>query len=141
MSEVLVDTNVLLDVVTDDATWVDWSQRQLETWALRGSLVINSVIYAELSIGFDRIEELEAILSETGVAVVEIPRPALFLAGKTFRAYKRKGGARTGVLPDFFIGAHAAVARLPLLSRDTGRYRTYFPTLELIVPQRRGKRR
>lgn len=141
MSQVLVDTNVLLDVVTDDATWADWSQRLLETWALRGSLVINPVIYAELSIGFDRIEELEALLSETDVAVVEIPRPALFLAGKTFRAYKRKGGARTGVLPDFFIGAHAAVARLPLLSRDTGRYRTYFPTLELIVPQRRGKRR
>ena len=141
MSEVLVDTNVLLDVVTDDATWADWSQGQLEIWALRGSLVINAVIYAELSIGFDRIEELEAVLSETGVAVVEIPRPALFLAGKTFRADKRKGGARTGVLPDFFIGAHAAVARLPLLSRDTGRYRTYFPTLELIAPQRRGKRR
>ncbi len=140
MSEVLVDTNVLLDVVTDDATWVDWSQRQLESWAIRGSLVINPVIYAELSIGFDRIEELEAVLSETGVAVVEIPRPALFLAGKIFRAYKRKGGARTGVLPDFFIGAHAAVARLPLLSREAGRYRTYFPTLELIVPQRRGKR-
>ena len=134
MSEVLVDTNVLLDVVTDDATWAGWSQRQLEIWALRGTLVINTVIYAELSIGFERIEELEAVLSEIGIALDEIPRPALFLAGKIFRAYKRKGGARTGVLPDFFIGAHAAVARLPLLSRDTGRYRTYFPTLELIVP-------
>ena len=138
MSEILVDTNVLLDLVTDDATWADWSQRQLEIWALRGSLVINLVIYAELSIGFDRIEEMEAVLSETGVALVEIPRPALFLAGKAFRAYKRKGGSRSGVLPDFFIGAHAAIARLPLLSRDRGRYRTYFPTLELIVPQRRG---
>ncbi len=134
MSAVLVDTNVLLDVVTDDATWAGWSQRQLEIWALRGTLVINTVIYAELSIGFERIEELEAVLSEIGMALDEIPRPALFLAGKAFRAYKRKGGARTGVLPDFFIGAHAAVARLPLLSRDTGRYRTYFPTLELIVP-------
>ena len=134
MSAVLVDTNVLLDVVTDDATWAGWSQRQLEIWALRGTLVINAVIYAELSIGFERIEELEAVLSEIGIALDEIPRPALFLAGKIFRAYKRKGGARTGVLPDFFIGAHAAVARLPLLSRDTGRYRTYFPTLELIVP-------
>ncbi len=139
MSAVLVDTNVLLDVVTDDATWAGWSQRQLEIWALRGTLAINAVIYAELSIGFERIEELEAVLSETGIALAEIPRPALFLAGKIFRAYKRKGGARTGVLPDFFIGAHAAVARLPLLSRDAGRYRTYFPTLELIVPQRRGK--
>ncbi len=134
MSAVLVDTNVLLDVVTDDATWAGWSQRQLEIRALRGTLIINAVIYAELSIGFERIEELEAVLSETGIALAEIPRPALFLASKVFRAYKRKGGARTGVLPDFFIGAHAAVARLPLLSRDTGRYRTYFPTLELIVP-------
>ncbi len=141
MSEILVDTNVLLDLVTDDATWADWSQRQLEIWALRGSLFINPVIYAELSIGFERIEELEAVLSETGVALVEIPGPALFLAGKAFRAYKRKGGSRSGVLPDFFIGAHAAIARLPLLSRDRGRYRRYFPTLELIVPQRRGKRR
>ncbi len=139
MSAVLVDTNVLLDVVTDDATWAGWSQRQLEIWALRGTLVINAVINAELSIGFERIEELEAVLSEIGIALAEIPRPALFLAGKIFRAYKRKGGARTGILPDFFIGAHAAVARLPLLSRDTGRYRTYFPTLELIVPQRRGR--
>ena len=139
MSAVLVDTNVLLDVVTDDAAWAGWSQRQLEIWALRGTLVINDVIYAELSTGFQRIEELEAVLSETGIALAEIPRPALFLAGKVFRAYKRKGGTRTGILPDFFIGAHAAVARLPLLSRDTGRYRTYFPTLELIVPQRRGR--
>jgi len=134
VSAVLVDTNVLLDVVTDDATWAGRSQRQLETWALRRTLVINAVIYAELSIGFERIEELEAVLSETGIALAEIPRPALFLAGKVFRAYKRKGGARTGVLPDFFIGAHAAVARWPLLSRDAGRYRTYFPSLELIVP-------
>ncbi len=140
MSGILVDTNVLLDVVTDDAAWADWSQRQLEIWALRGSLRINAVIYAELSIGFERIEDLEAVLSETGVTLVEIPRPALFLAGKTFRAYRRKGGGRSGVLPDFFIGAHAAVARLPLLSRDVGRYRTYFPTLELIVPRRRGNR-
>ena len=106
----------------------------MEIWALRGTLVVNAVIYAELSIGFERIEELEAVMSETGIALAEIPRPALFLAGKVFRAYKRKGGARTGILPDFFIGAHAAVARLPLLSRDAGRYRTYFPTLELIVP-------
>ncbi len=134
MSAILVDTNVLLDVMTDDATWAGGAQRQLEIWALRGTLAINAVIYAELSIGFERMEELEAVLSETGIELAEIPRPALFLAGKIFRAYKRKGGARTGVLPDFFIGAHAAVARMPLLSRDTGRYRTYFPTLELIVP-------
>ena len=134
MSDILVDTNVLLDLVTDDATWAEWSQRQLESWSLRGSLVINAVIYAELSIGFERIEELEAVLRDTGVVLAEIPRPALFLAGKTFRAYRRKGGKRTGVLPDFFIGAHAAVADLPLLSRDAVRYRTYFPGLNLILP-------
>ncbi len=139
MSAILVDTNVLLDVVTDDATWAGGAQRQLEIWALKGTLVINAVIYAELSIGFERIEDLEAALSEIGIEFAEIPRPALFLAGKIFRAYKRKGGPRTGVLPDFFIGAHAAVARLPLLSRDTGMYRSFCPTLELIVPQRRGK--
>ncbi|MEX1203900.1 MAG: type II toxin-antitoxin system VapC family toxin [Dongiaceae bacterium] len=136
MTGILVDTNVLLDLVTDAPEWADWSQRQLETWALRGPLLINPVIYAETSVGFERIEELEAVLSETGIAMAEIPRPALFLAGKAFRAYKRKGGSRTGVLPDFFIGAHAAVARLPLLSRDVGRYRTYFPTLEVVAPER-----
>lgn len=131
---ILVDTNVLLDVVTDDATWANWSQRQLETWALRGPLVINAVIYAELSIGYERIEELEKVVAATGVTLVEIPRAALFLAVKAFRTYRRRRGLRTGVLPDFFIGAHAAVARLPLLSRDDGRYPTYFPSVELIVP-------
>ena len=136
MTGILVDTNVLLDLVTDAPEWADWSQRQLEAWALRGPLFINAVIYAEASVGFARIEELEAVLSETGIAMAEIPRPALFLAGKAFRAYKRKGGSRTGVLPDFFIGAHAAVARLPLLSRDIGQYRTYFPTLDMVAPQR-----
>lgn len=132
---ILVDTNVLLDVVTDDPQWADWSQRQLEAAALRDRLVINSVIYAELSIGFEKIEEVDAALNRTSIALADIPRPALFLAEKVFRAYRKRGGAKTGVLPDFFIGAHAAVAKLPLLTRDPTRYRSYYPTAELIAPQ------
>ena len=131
---ILVDTNVLLDVVTDDATWANWSQHQLEAAALRDRLVINDVIYAELSIGFERIEEVDGVLGAVGIARADIPRPALFLAGKVFRAYRKRGGRRTGVLPDFFIGAHAAVERMPLLTRDAARYRTYYPTAQLIAP-------
>ena len=134
MSGVLLDTNVLLDVFTDDPVWADWSLAQMERWALKGRLIVNPVIYAETSIGFKRIEDLDRALAQAGVAVAEIPRPALFLAGKAYMAYRARGGRKTGVLPDFFIGAHAAVARLPLLSRDAGRYRTYFPTLEVIAP-------
>lgn len=131
---ILVDTNVLLDVVTDDPQWGDWSQHQLEAAALRERLAVNAVVYAELSIRYERIEELEEMLVSAEIVVAEIPHPALFLAGKVFRDYRRRGGARTGVLPDFFIGAHAAVAKAPLLTRDATRYRTYFPTTELIAP-------
>lgn len=131
---ILVDTNVLLDVVTDDPKWADWSQHQLESAALRDRLAINGVIYAELSIGFARIEELDGMLEEAGIALAGIPQPALFLAGKVFRDYRRRGGVKTGVLPDFFIGAHAAVSRTSLLTRDAARYRTYFPTASLIAP-------
>lgn len=131
---ILVDTNVLLDVVTDDPKWADWSQHQLKSAALRDRLAINGVIYAELSIGFARIEELDGMLEEAGIALAGIPQPALFLAGKVFRDYRRRGGVKTGVLPDFFIGAHAAVSRTSLLTRDAARYRTYFPTASLIAP-------
>lgn len=134
MSGTLLDANVLLDVVTDDPAWAERSQRQMAAAALQGPLLINPVIYAEAAVGFRRVEEWEAVLAAIAVKLVEIPRAALFLAGKTFRAYRGKGGVKSGILPDFFIGAHAAVARLPLLSRDTGRYRTYFPTLQLIAP-------
>ena len=131
---VLVDTNVLLDVVEDHPQWADWSQQQLEAAAVNDKLVINAVVYAELSIGFRRIEEVEAVLTKTQILLEEIPREALFLAGKVFQRYKARGGTRTGVLPDFFIGAHAAVAGLTLLTRDARRYRTYFPKLKLIAP-------
>jgi len=133
---VLIDTNVLLDVVTNDMQWADWSQRQLEAAALKDQLAINAVVYAELSIGFRRIEEVETVLAKTQIAVVEIPREALFLAGKAFQRYKARGGTRTGVLPDFFIGAHAAVLGIPLLTRDARRYSDYFPKLELLAPER-----
>ena len=135
MTGILLDTNVLLDVLTDDPVWANWSLGQMERWALESPLIVNPVIYAETSIGFRRIEELEAALTRAGVVMKEIPRPALFLAGKVYRAYRGQGGRKAGVLPDFFIGAHAAVARLPLLSRDAGRYRTYFPSLTVISPE------
>lgn len=131
---ILVDTNVLLDLVTDDPHWADWSIAQLEAASLRGPLLINDVVYAELAVRYGRIEELEAFVSEAGLEIVPIPRAALFLAGKVFTKYRKSGGSRTGVLPDFFIGAQAAVSQLNLLTRDIGRYRTYFPSLTLITP-------
>ena len=134
MSVTLVDTNILLDLVTNDIQWADWSIGQLDAAALRGSIVINDIVYAELSVRFATIETLDAIVGEIGVALTPIPRPALFLAGKAFQRYRLAGGARTGVLPDFFIGAHAAVSGFRLLSRDAQRYRAYFPTLELVTP-------
>lgn len=132
----LVDTNVLLDLATDDPNWADWSVAQLETASLSGPLLINEVVYAELAVRYERIEDLEAFLDEAGLEMTPMPRAALFLAGKVFTQYRKAGGSRTGVLPDFFIGAHAAVAQLALLTRDVGRYRTYFPALKLITPNR-----
>jgi len=135
---ILVDTNVLLDVVQDDPVWADWSQRQLDAASLKGSICINPVIYAELSIAFARIEELEAVVADGGIELEEIPREALFLAGKVFLRYRQRSRAavKRSVLPDFFIGAHAAVCGVPILTRDVGRYRYYFPTVELISPRR-----
>jgi predicted nucleic acid-binding protein len=131
---IFIDTNVLLDVVTNDPAWVDWSQQQLDAAALRDRLAINPVAYAELSGAFVQAEELDAFLNVAPIAVVEAPRAALFLAGHAFRTYRKRGGLRTSVLPDFFIGAQAAVLGAPLVTRDDSRYRTYFPTLELISP-------
>ena len=130
----LVDTNVILDLVTNDPDWSGWSIAQLEEAALKGPLCINDVVYAELSVRYARIEDLEAMLDDAAIEVARTPRDALFLAGKVFVQYRKSGGARTGVLPDFFIGAHAAVSGLPLLTRDGGRYRTYFPSMALIAP-------
>ena len=131
----LVDSNVLLDLATDDEKWADWSQAQLEQAASAGPLLINNVIYTEVSIRYGTVEAVDATLRDLRIEVAEIPRAALFLAGKAYLQYRAAGGTRTGVLSDFFIGAHAAVEQLPLLTRDTRPYRTYFPTVALIAPE------
>ncbi len=131
---ILVDANVLLDVFEDDAEWSDWSQDRLDSASATDTLAINPIIYSELSIGFARIEELEAVIKEASLTIEGIPREALFLAGKAFLRYRRTRGTKRSVLPDFYIGAHAAVMQWPVLTRDVGRYRTYFPTVSLIAP-------
>lgn len=134
----LVDTNVLLDLVTKDPDWGVWSLDRLRDAALAGRIFINDVVYAETSIRYDRIEDLDAMLAEAMIEMAPVPRSALFLAGKTFQRYRAAGGTRTGVLPDFFVGAHAAVQGWNLLTRDVGRYRTYFPMVSLIAPSARA---
>ena len=131
---ILVDTNVLLDVLEDDSEWATWSQGQLDAASATDTLAINTIIYSELSIVFARIEDLEAVITEASLAVEPIPREALFLAGKVFLKYRRARGIKQGVLPDFYIGAHAAVMQWPILTRDVGRYQTYYPTVSLITP-------
>jgi hypothetical protein len=135
MAEVMVDSNVLLDVLTEDPAWFEWSSRSLERCAEDHVLVINPIIYAEVSIGFDRIEDLDAALPESMVERRPIPLDAAFLAGKCFLKYRRLGGRKQSTLPGFFIGAHAAVQKMTLLTRDASRYRTYFPRLRLICPE------
>lgn len=134
MNGFLVDSNVILDLVTDDPRWADWSEQILERCAGKGALLINDLVYSEVSIGFQRIEELDEVLASAGFIHLPIPREALFLAGKVFLQYRRAGGIRSSPLPDFFIGAHAAVSGLPLLTRDRARYQTYFATVEIITP-------
>ena len=131
----LVDTNVLVDVLENDPDWSDWSVAQLRAQAQIHRLVINPVIYAELSLTFSTVEALDDALAGLQIPVIEIPRPALFLAGKAFVSYRRRGGTKTNVLADFFIGAHAAVAGLPVLTRDVRRVAGYFPTVALIAPE------
>ena len=133
MSGVLVDSNVLIDVLTQDAKWGEWSEAALQKAARESQLVINPVIYAEISIGWDRVE-LDRIFSDDVFRREPIPYAAAFLAGKAFAAYRRRGGARRSPLPDFFIGAHAAVAGYRLLTRDAARYQTYFPRVQVVAP-------
>jgi predicted nucleic acid-binding protein len=130
----LVDTNVLLDVIQDDATWADWSISQLRSQAKVHQLVINPVIYAEISLAFEQIEALEKLLADMQLPMLELPKPALFLAAKAFLAYRRRGGLKRNVLSDFYIGAHAAVMDWPVLTRDRSKYETYFPVVKLIAP-------
>ena len=132
--DILVDSNVILDIATEDKNWFRWSSETLASCAETHTLVINPIIYAEVSIGFDRIEDVDMVLSMSFFRRDALPWEAAFLAGKCFMAYRRKGGKKSSTLPDFFIGAHAAVAKIPLLTRDVSRYRTYFPRLKLIAP-------
>ncbi len=135
MADVMADSNVLLDVLTEDPAWFGWSGSALQECAQNHILVINPIIYAEVSIGFDRIEDLDAALPESRIERRPVPWDAAFLAGKCFLKYRRLGGEKRSPLPDFFIGAHAAVEKMTLLTRDAARYRTYFPTLKLISPE------
>lgn len=130
----LVDSNVLLDIVTDDPVWSAWSSRALERVLDEGGAVVNPIVYAEVSVGFDRIEELDEVLPTTAFMREPLPYTAGFLAGKAFMRYRQRGGARSSPLPDFYIGAHAATAGYRLLTRDARRYRTYFPRVTLLAP-------
>lgn len=131
---VLVDTNVLVDVLQNDPQWADWSVGQLRAQAMLHALVINPVIYAEMSLSFSTLEALDDVVLTMELEMREIPRPALFLAARAYALYRRRGGSKGQVLPDFFIGAHAAVEGWPLLTRDASRFRTYFPTLDVVEP-------
>ena len=131
----LVDTNVLVDVLQNDPQWADWSIAQLQAHSKVHRLSINPIIYAELSLNFSTVEALDAVISRMELDLLDIPKPALFLAGKAFMQYRRGGGLKTNVLADFFIGAHAAVSGLPVLTRDTRRYQSYFPSINLVTPK------
>lgn len=134
MAATLVDSNVLLDVLTDDEEWGDWSADRLAEAAHGGALIINPIIYAEVSAGFERIEDLDEALPSTYYRRLPLPFEAAFLAGQCFIKYRRQGGERRSPMPDFYIGAHAALAGLTLLTRDARRYRHYFPSLRIVAP-------
>jgi len=134
MKGVLVDSNILLDVFLDDPKWAGWSESKLDEYDEFGALYINPIVYSEISVGFDRIEALESAIARAGLQMLEIPREALFLAGKVYLAYKKRKGVKTTPLPVFYIGAQAAVLNLDLITRDVSRYQSYFPTVRLIAP-------
>ena len=134
MTGTLVDSSVLLDVSTQDPVWFDWSAAALAEAVRTGPVLVNPIVYAEVSVGYDRIEDLDDALPAEIFRREPVPYIAGFLAGKAYRDYRRRGGTRTSPLPDFFIGAHAAVGELTLLTRDAGRYRSYFPTVRVISP-------
>jgi predicted nucleic acid-binding protein len=135
MKTTLVDSNVLLDIATNDSKWFAWSSQALEAVANESMLAINALIYAEISVGYARVEDLEQALPGTMFRREALPCEAAFLAGKAFLQYRRRGGARTSPLPDFYIGGHAAVSDFRILTRDARRYRAYFPTVDLIAPE------
>ncbi len=134
MKGVLVDSNIVLDVFLNDPKWADWSESKLDEYDQLGILYINSIVYSEISIGFKRIENLESAIAKAGLQMLQIPKEALFLAGKAYLKYKKRKGTKRTPLPDFFIGAQAAVQNLDLVTRDVSRYQSYFPTVKLITP-------
>ena len=134
MKGALVDSNIVLDVFLNDPKWADWSESKLDEYDQLGVLYINSIVYSEISIGFDRIEDLESAIAKAGFQMLEIPKEALFLAGKAYLKYKKGKGGKRSPLPDFYIGAQAAVFNLDLITRDVSRYQRYFPTVKLITP-------
>jgi len=138
MKGVFVDSCILLDLFTDDPDWADWSENILDKYSQTNTLYINSIVYTEVSIGFNKIEEVETAISQVGIKVLEIPREALFLAGKAFLKYRKNKGTKNLPLPDFFIGAHAIVSKFDLITRDSIKYKTYFPQLRLIHPDDLG---
>jgi len=134
MKGVFVDSCILLDLFTDDPNWADWSENILDKYSQTNTLYINSIVYTEVSIGFNKIEEVETAISQLGIKVLEIPREALFLTGKVFLKYRKNKGTKNLPLPDFFIGAHAIVSKFDLITRDSIKYKTYFPQLKIIHP-------
>ena len=135
MNGIFIDSCVLLDLFTNDPKWAEWSENILEQYSHTNTLYINSIVYTEVSIGFNKIEELEIAISELDIKVLEIPREALFLTGKTFLKYRKNKGTKNSPLPDFFIGAHASVSNFNLVTRDIDKYKTYFPQVKLINPE------
>jgi len=134
MNGVLVDSCVLLDLFTNDDNWAVWSENILEKYSQTNSLYINSIVYTEISIGFNQVEEVEQVIAELGIKVLEMPREALFLTGKAFLKYRKNKVTKVSPLPDFFIGAHASVSNFELITRDFNKYKTYFPQVKLIYP-------
>ena len=134
MNGVFVDSCILLDLFTNDDNWADWSEDMLEKYSQTNSLYINSIVYTEVSIGFNRIEEVERAIAELGIKVLEMPREALFLSGKVLLRYRKNKGTKVSPLYDFFIGAHASVSQFELITRDVDKYKTYFPQVRLIHP-------
>ena len=135
MTATLVDSNVLIDLLGDDSTFAAWSGEALTSALEEGAAFVNQVVYAEISVGFAAVEDCEWALDVRGIERVPLPWPAAFLAGRAYLDYRRRGGTKRSPLQDFFIGAHAAVSGLRLLTRDPGRYRSYFPNLDLIAPR------
>ena len=135
MNGVFIDSCVLLDLFTNDLNWAEWSENILDQFSQTNTLYINSIVYTEVSIGFNKIEEVDNAISELGIKVLEIPREALFLAGKAFLKYRKNKGTKNSPLPDFFIGAHTSVSKFDLITRDTNKYKTYFPQVKLIHPE------